>query len=1084
MKPIGPTPTSRPLNATFLTMTLLVMTLGLTPPCPGEPGLAPTGRGQATTATEPWQVVLVGRETLARHAALPLDPTLVTDFTNAWVWTADHPPRRLETQQLVGESKTVPLAEGTLSSLHLRIRDPRAEEQPGEPLPPLTLVAAPTSMWSEVPEHLLPRWPVGATGLALPRTAGESWRLRVADEDEGVGSPWLDVAPERRELTIAALPAEDRVCEVVDPEGHPLPGALATLLPGPGARNLGTPTAHLAADSLGLLHFTALPNGTDFGLVVSEPSHASMATAIRVESLPQRLRLEPGGTVIGRFVDPSGRPIPQVEVQAEGWIGGTLSALARRRELSDAEGRFRLKGLPRGQIALASKARDLASRTAQLELSGQFLDLGDIRLSEGIELRLRVVDDMGSPVSGVRIGASAHRTTTTDASGRARIVDLQVAPVALGLEAEGHLATQARLVPPFGDEEMLVLPRAFRLTGRWLDAEGLPLDQGRVRVDTGTRYREETTDGDGWFALDLEPDRRHTLRLSSPTSEEIRQSIPPGKAGATRDLGELRTPPGLVARGRLIDTATGEPVVGGQIWTLRQTSEGEVVAWGQRDLLMTRSDPRGYFVLRGLARRPALLRAEAPGRARRHIDLVPPRERTGSADGEIVELGEIALDPGARLRVLADPETSVGAVARVDLIGKWREGDMLSAPLHDGEATIDHVPSGLTVVTVLAGRELLCEESLELADDDFEAVVDCQRDEKKVSGLVLLGEHPASAGVLQWRLPLAEPPAGLIVNQVSGSGLVRQEVYGAGRPQVDVTVDGTGFFTTRQLRAGRWEAQWVGEDGERAGPELVDLAELDDQQLTLRFSAGRLTGRVLDGVGQPVARARVRELESGANSLSDSEGRFILAGLETGPLRLHARFENVTSEVLALDMATRTAGEEIVLILDERPEDHLQLRVIDEGGRGLPGAFVFLEDDLGSRRLLTADSEGKVDITLPPEGPSFLRLAASDLERWIFGDWTEVARMPEEILLEIPPGGGLVISSLEASGPPKLVTARGWELDRLLLQLGRRTEVRPAQPLHLDGLPPGTYTVELAGERLQTNVGLDQLAQIELGGGN
>ena len=68
-------------------------------------------------------------------------------------------------------------------------------------------------MWSEVPEDLLPSWEVNQKPtLEVPVDGAKPWRVRYISEK--LGSTWVDVQPQQREVQITVAPA-DRMTLIV-----------------------------------------------------------------------------------------------------------------------------------------------------------------------------------------------------------------------------------------------------------------------------------------------------------------------------------------------------------------------------------------------------------------------------------------------------------------------------------------------------------------------------------------------------------------------------------------------------------------------------------------------------------------------------------------------------------------------------------------------------------------------------------------------------------------------------------------------------------------------------------------------------
>jgi hypothetical protein len=861
-------------------------------------------------------------------------------------------------------------------------------------------------------------------------------------------------------LELTAAPTVDRATALADLEGGAVTGGLTVLADERGRQRV---VAQYRSEEDGTIVLPALPDDHELTLVVSAPGYASRALAVWPSALPPKLRLGLGASLAGRLVDPQGEPVAGATVEAEAWLDPSSSAFAARRALSGEDGRFLLESLPRAEAVLAIRHPDFAERRETRALEGPRLDLGDLELLPARTLALRVVDDEEVPLAGATVRPAAGPTVTTGSRGRALLRMPAQGGLAISVDAPGHLPAQQHLEPSREPEPRVVLQRAFQVEGRLVDSSGGAVAEGSLRVRTGRSYDEETLDPEGRFRLDLVPGKEVLLILRSPATREVRVSVPPGAAGEVRDLGDLTAARGMTVRGRLVRDADGSAVAGARIWTPRPTEEGDVLAWYHGDLVSATSDDTGAFTLTGLPPRQALLRFEASGLARGHRRVEPP------AEGDVMDLGEISLFAGSDLLVLIDGETEDGAlgqvVARVDLLGGWQELDMLTATVVEGEALIRRVPPGRALVTVVRGRDLLCERRVEVESGAEVQEVACRRESSRVSGRVLRGGEPVSRGRLTWLPPPTASPA-LILNRSTPLGASRQQVFGGGRPQVDVEVDAGGYFATDSLSPGPWEVLYLSDSGAVTAPKTVELADAPQQEIEIRFPAAGITGVVMDEDGAPVAGARVEELASRGFTLSRSDGRFELEGLGPGLHRLVARLGERRSAVADVEVDPVEAPEPVTLELREREEDRLEITVFDEraleGGGLVAGAFLVLEGDAGAQRLTMTGQDGRGVVQLTPPLPQRVRAAALADGRWALGPWVELEQARREGLqLSLGAVGAVELQPGEAQGIPAIVSADGWDLAGLLARLGTPPILRPGQPLTVSGLPEGSYRVVL-----------------------
>jgi hypothetical protein len=984
--------------------------------------------------------VLVHRDGRVERLSGGLAGLALDDVGHAWLWAPSAAPRRVRASE-------VSAWRPERSRQRLRVQVTR---RPGEKLAGHRMVMAPLEMWHEVPETMLPAWDVPPSGkLTLPDDAARPRRLRLLAS--GRGSWWQDIPTGREQVILTPSPAADRVIAVTGPDGAPVRTATITVLDGVPGRPRQEVLAIYGCEPAGSATLPALPDAGILTLVVATPAHAPAAIVARPEGLPAETRLRPGAAVHGVIVDEQGRPLTGATVSAEAWIDPQVPALVARRASTGSDGAWRLSALPLGEVALEAVAERFAAHRRRIDLDAEEIDLGRIALQRGHLLAVRVVDDLGAAVASaeVRVGAVA---ATSDRLGRARLSRVPGGgdPFTIEARADGHLPVTRTVTPPLTPELEVSLQRAFQVRGRFVTAERTPVTDGGVRVETGSAYRDEPMADGAVFELDLRPELAAVLVLRSPATQDVRLSLEPGRAGERRDLGDIAAPAGWVVRGRAVRADDGEPVAGVRVWCPRPSESGEIASWVHGDLVETKSGHDGDFALTGLPDRPVLLRLDGPGLARAYRPVQP------DANSPAVDLGEVPLAEGAALRVVIDADRSEGAVARADLRAAWLESDMLTAAVVDGGATLHHVPPGAVKLTVLAGRDLLCEKDLTIPAAASDVEVVCDEDPLRVTGVVLAGSYRARGGRLYWTPPADEIPPGLIMHRTTARGLRQDHVFGAGRPHVEVEIGMDGTFTTEALRPGRWSVAWLPAGGALSPPREVELPRAEHHALTLTFSELTIAGQVVGKSGEPVASAQVRDLDSAATALSDQDGGFLIVDLAPGRHRLVARSASLTSDVVAVELAPDRETDPVVLTVEER-SDRLEVRVQTADGPGAH-ALVFVELEGAGVRLASADTEGIAWVALEPPLPERVRSAAFAGGAWGFGAWRPLSATDPSLSLRIPPGGTLLLAS-EASGEPVIATG-GWDVSRLLTLVGMRPSLRGA-PLMLTGLPPGQYTVAL-----------------------
>ncbi len=993
------------------------------------------------------------------------DEADVEDLRFLWHWTDDTFPRRFEPSDWPPEP-----IDADLDRLAIRVVGIE-----GEKTGDLALIAAPASMWEEVPESLLPRWPVPKGGsVQVPMDSDIAWRLRLVGE--GRGSWWADVRRGQESVALRVVPTMTTKLEVVDLEGNAVQRPVAIVRERPaGGRSAQRSTALLAAEQ-GVITLRSLPAEAWIALLVNAPKFVTGASRGPVADLPSRVVLERGGEIAGRLVDAEKQPVVGARVQAEAWPGPDVPALIRSRDVTDVEGRFELGPLPLADVHLGAAFQGFVPVSRRLVLEEPRLDIGEIVLKASVEAMVRVIDPDGVPVAGAAVSGVGIRPRTTDAEGLVTVPGLaRDRSTAIEVRAQRYLPFTGRLAPPFDEVIEFTLAPAFRVIGRFVDAEAAPVVDASLLLEQGNRSERPAIEPDGTFELDLRPARAYLLTLASPATREVVVELAPGLPGTELDLGDIVAPLGRSVFGRLLRADDGSPVAGAEISTRRNAAAEPLYAWAFGDRLAARSDVDGRFRISGLEAGPATLRIEGSTFARRDFAFgaVEDEPETDLGDIELLAGSEVAVEIRGSRDAALDR-----ALARLDLGNRWLEMDMLTAPVRDGRARFRHVPAGAATVTVLAGGDLVCETGVDVSADEETVEATCEAVDLKVTGTVTVAGEPVGPGILSWLVPGAEAPPGMILSQASPGGLLRQDVLGAGRPQVNVSVAPDGYFATEALRPGRWEVAWAPREGSLSKTRALELPERESVELALDFPGQIVSGRVETADGEPAGGARVRETTSGAIVFAAKDGTFRFTGLEAGERFVKARRDERESRPLRVDLVPGEPLAPILLTLLEPTDDGLTIIVVDTNHAPVVGALVFveLEDDT---RILTTDGDGDANLRLDPPFPVRLRVAVHGLNRWALGGWLAWREaMAEAPILALGDTGSLTMVTEERSGVPQIVDASGWDVTMLLSRLGVRPRLSAGLPLVIEGLPVGSYGISLGDQLRITTTRSGEVAEV------
>jgi hypothetical protein len=374
--------------------------------------------------------------------------------------------------------------------------------------------------------------------------------------------PGETLSPVRVELTRAAAVSG----EIVDLSGAPVAGTEITVgKETPASEPLGT----LVADRNGRFRLSSLAAGMRYYLYTRAPGFASALTIVHAPAAappppdefpppsavakPLRIVLETGGSIIGKVVDGTGRPLDDIHLHltpTEGtfsWISSWCGEDAFRTVRSGRAGAFEFVHLAANRYRLRATGRGLApwSREA-IVVSGRTarIDLGTLTLQPGGILDAQVVDSRGAPVPAASAMLSASdgqpsfaledslpSQAVTGPDGKVHFADLVPgARYDLEIHHSEHPETTVKGISiPTAGLLRIELQEGRRLTGHVVGADGQPIAGASLGV-VGTMHQsflallrspDSVTNAKGEFSLSgLAPG---TLQLEA-TADGFRRS--------------------------------------------------------------------------------------------------------------------------------------------------------------------------------------------------------------------------------------------------------------------------------------------------------------------------------------------------------------------------------------------------------------------------------------------------------------------------------------------------------------------------------------------------------------------------------
>ncbi|HTG34315.1 MAG TPA: carboxypeptidase-like regulatory domain-containing protein [Thermoanaerobaculia bacterium] len=371
-------------------------------------------------------------------------------------------------------------------------------------------------------------------------------------------------APTARPLRIVLDRGVRVAGRVVDAGERPVAGAeLELRSERPGGergiiRHVGGATTRTAADADGRFVFDGVPPG---GATLDAWAAGFQPAQGRDLRLPPegvdglKVELDRGAVIEGRVRTSAGDPVEDARV-----VCGSAAAI------SDADGFYRLEGLPTGRRKVQLLHRDYLPFDRELDVRPGDNPL-DLVLAEGREVEGRVVDRAGEGIAAAEIalfpaGSPREQTARSGADGAFRFPNVQAGVWSLRVGKEGYLPTEAAGAVTVTDAPVrgvvIRLDRGARIAGRILklDLYDLAEVEVRARRDDGTGERSGRVNFQGAYEIaDLGPGEWVvTAELRGGTREARgRVDLEPGQEEARLDL-ELG--------GRL--TLTGRVLYGGE----------------------------------------------------------------------------------------------------------------------------------------------------------------------------------------------------------------------------------------------------------------------------------------------------------------------------------------------------------------------------------------------------------------------------------------------------------------------------------------------------------------------------------------
>jgi uncharacterized GH25 family protein len=601
------------------------------------------------------------------------------------------------------------------------------------------------------------------------------------------------------------------------------------------------------------------------------PAHEPEPAAPRGVAPKWALDTDPDGPLMleGQVVGPDGKGVGGAKV----WLGSVPPRTAR----SEEDGTFSFDKLVGRTYALTASSGKLVGST-----NFKLVDKGDpvkIVLSEGAALVVTVQDDAQKPIEGAFVRNDADHTAKTDAQGKATIEPVRPGWVSVQAQAPGYGTGDGFTTIGSGGatgQITITLHAGFAVSGKVIDESGKPIARAKVDAtgglwDFGRGDTDAvTTDDKGQFTIAALAAGSHTISAVDNEHAPARSAPVTVKDRAVTGIVITMKAGGRLA-GKVVDKDR-KPVPFATVRVSGKDGNAWMVAARQAT-----SDKDGAFELRGLTRVKLQARAESDVAASKIVEVdleskgeVPTLELMLDVSGTIV--GIVVDDKGQPV-----PEVTVNAFP--DILGGAKTDGLALAGMSSastdggGGFTIHGLPDG--AYKLWAARAS--------------------------AGFQEWGQHGTSANTGDKNVRITLPAPGELKGTIVLDGAV--EAPHVAMVQVGVqpsTPAAAGAFDLKDVTPGTYDVTF-------RSPEFAEMVKRDvkiepgkttDMGKVTVFKGRKLTGKVVDHAGTPVAGAKIKvgemlfsaegsedqmdqfeEMGGVRSAVSDQAGEFTIIGI-------------------------------------------------------------------------------------------------------------------------------------------------------------------------------------------------------------
>jgi len=367
------------------------------------------------------------------------------------------------------------------------------------------------------------------------------------------------------------------------------------------------------------------------GLVIRHDDAMALSEEIVLKTgtvLERAFTLKEGHAITGQVVDARGEPLEGASVKAQPKYepdqdGRRFYIHQERTDETDESGRFRLAGLPEGEVRFVIEHDHAVSLRRQLKLATGEPVSGTFTLQDGVQISGRVQEADGAPAdgrvtvagpTGRTLGARTRRSADTDEHGRFRARGLAPGAYRVSFERQEEWESVQRVCPDVkaGTGDLLItLGRRHRLTICVTTPNGTAARGAKVWVKgTGPNLAicygrgsdVPTADHDGRLRLDLREGCKYEITavklpfLPGGATCDLRSG-----AGAAKPLIEIHLKGTATISGVVLAKADGSPMKGLYVQMTGAAAMNAAIArMDEEGLAPQRTDDNGRFLLDGV----------------------------------------------------------------------------------------------------------------------------------------------------------------------------------------------------------------------------------------------------------------------------------------------------------------------------------------------------------------------------------------------------------------------------------------------------------------------------------------------------